>query len=132
MLSINELTVSKGGKNILNNINLFLARGEKIGLVGVNGAGKTTLLKILAKVDEPDLGTISLSGTFSYLSQEIHMEILESMKEELTIGEYLIIERGLNVEEWEINKLLNYMNMQGKDTDSLLSQLSGGQKIKVE
>ncbi|MDY0097451.1 MAG: ABC-F family ATP-binding cassette domain-containing protein, partial [Candidatus Dojkabacteria bacterium] len=42
------------------------------------------------------------------------------------------IERGLNVEEWEINKLLNYMNMQGKDTDSLLSQLSGGQKIKVE
>ncbi len=132
MLSINGLSISKGGKNILDNINLFLARGEKIGLVGVNGAGKTTLLKILADEDEADLGTVSLSGTFSYLSQEIHMEILESMDKELSIGEYLIIEKELDVEEWEINKLLNYMNMQGKNTDSLLSQLSGGQKIKVE
>ncbi len=132
MLSINELSISKGGKNILNDISLFLARGEKIGLVGVNGAGKSTLLKILANVEEPDLGTVSLSGTYSYLSQEIHMEILESMDKELSIGEYLIIEKELDVEEWEINKLLNYMNMQGKDTDSLLSQLSGGQKIKVE
>ena len=132
MLSINHLSVSKGGKEILKDINLFLARSEKIGLVGVNGAGKSTLLKIIAGIEEQDLGTISFTGSFSYLSQEIHMEILERMEQELTIGEYLIVEKELDVQEWEINKLLNYMNMQGKSSDSLLSQLSGGQKIKVE
>ena len=43
MLSINHLSVSKGDKEILKDINLFLARNEKIGMVGVNGAGKSTL-----------------------------------------------------------------------------------------
>ena len=132
MLSINHLSVSKGDKEILKDINLFLARNEKIGMVGVNGAGKSTLLKIIAGIEEQDLGSISFKGTFSYLSQEIHMEILEKMDQEITIGEYLIVEKEIDVEEWEINKLLNYMNMQGKSSESLLSQLSGGQKIKIE
>ncbi len=107
---------------------------EKIGLVGVNGAGKSTLLKILAGKEEPDLGSISFNGKMSYLSQEIHKEIVSdiSNKENITIGEYLIIEREIEIEEWEINKFLNNMNMKGKTSDSILSELSGGQKIKVE
>src|SRR5690606_969456 len=53
-------------------------------------------------------------------------------KIKITIGEYLIIEKGLNVDEWEINKLLSHMKMSDKNSNSVLSELSGGQKIKVE
>ena len=134
MLSINKVSISKGGNKILENVSLYLGPNEKVGVVGVNGAGKSTLLKIIAKIEEPDLGEVSLSGNFSYLSQETHKEIVNSTSssKDITIGEYLIIERGLEIEEWEINKMLNNMNMQGKSSDSNLSELSGGQKIKVE
>ncbi len=133
MLSINSISLRKGGKEILKEISLYMGPNEKIGLVGVNGAGKSTLLKIIAGVEEPDLGSIDFRGTMSYLSQEVHKDILLEFDEaqSLTIGEYLIINKNLDVEEWEINKMLNYMNMQGKSTDSNISELSGGQKIKV-
>ncbi len=134
MLSINNISISKGGNEILKNVSLYLGPTEKIGLVGVNGAGKSTLLKIVAGKEEPDLGDIHMSGSISYLSQEIHKEMIEGMStlQDLTIGEYIIIEKGLDIQEWEINKMLNNMNMQGKTSDSILQELSGGQKIKVE
>lgn len=134
MLNIQSISISKGGKEILKDINLFVGPNEKIGLVGVNGAGKSTLLKIIAGIEEADLGEIRFSGKLSYLSQEIHKEIVDdiSSQKNLTIGEYLILERGLDIEEWEINKMLNNMNMSGKTSDSVLTELSGGQKIKVE
>jgi ATP-binding cassette subfamily F protein 3 len=133
MLEIKNLSYEVGGNTILKNINLFLGRGEKIGIVGVNGAGKSTLLKLIVGRIEKDLGDINLVGTYSYLSQEIHKDIgMEYEDSSLTIGEYLIVQQELDIEEWEINKLLNKLNMNDKDSDSILGELSGGQKIKVE
>jgi ABC-2 type transport system ATP-binding protein len=42
--------------NALNDINLKIAKGEKIGVIGRNGSGKSTLLKIIAGVYPPDKG----------------------------------------------------------------------------
>lgn len=132
MLNIQNISYEVGGKQILKNINQRIQEKEKIGLVGVNGAGKSTLLKLIAGVIKPDLGVIKYQGKISYLAQEIHKDISYDSNSQLTIGEYLILEKGLDIEEWEINKLLNHLNMKDKNTESLLSQLSGGQKVKVE
>ncbi len=139
MLNIEKISLARGERDILKNISLFVGPNEKIGLVGVNGAGKSTLLKIVCGIEEPDLGSIRFNGSMSYLSQEIHREIgikkssnISDVDQYLTIGEYLIIEKDLHVEEWEVNKLLNHMNMKDKDCNSILRELSGGQKIKVE
>ena len=109
MLNINNITLNKGNKQILKDISLALASCEKIGLVGVNGAGKSTLLKIIAGIEEPDLGSISFKGTTSYLAQETHKEMDINNYTDLTIGEYLIIEKNIEVEEWEIKKFLNQL-----------------------
>ena len=139
MLNLSNIHITLGNRDILKNVSLFVGENEKIGVVGVNGAGKSTLLKVISGVLEPDLGKISFTGTMSYLSQEIHKEIGLNKKEisntkneSLTIGEYLLIEKGLDVEEWEINRFLNNMQMKDKNTDSILKELSGGQKIKIE
>ncbi len=132
MLDINKISLNRGNKEILKNVSLTLGPSEKVGLVGVNGAGKSTLLKIVCGIEEPDLGNISLKGTMSYLAQETHKEMDVNNHPNLTIGEYLIIEKNLEVEEWEIKKLLNNLKMEDKDCDSKLGELSGGQKIKVE
>lgn len=52
----------------LNNINLTLNPGDRVGLVGFNGAGKTTLLRVIAGVYAPTSGTASVIGNISALT----------------------------------------------------------------
>ena len=47
---------------ILNNINLNIRDGDRIGLLGHNGAGKTSLLKIIAGIIEPTSGSVQVKG----------------------------------------------------------------------
>ena len=50
---------------ILNHINLFINKGEKVALVGENGAGKSTLLKCILKLIQPTSGEIRLKRSFA-------------------------------------------------------------------
>lgn len=49
----------------LNNIDLDLRDGARVGIVGHNGAGKTTLLRVLAGVYEPTRGSVDVAGRLS-------------------------------------------------------------------
>jgi manganese/iron transport system ATP-binding protein len=57
-LHIEGLTVSLGGRPVLDGIDLAVAPGETVGLIGPNGAGKTTLLRAVLGLVKPDAGTI--------------------------------------------------------------------------
>jgi ATP-binding cassette subfamily F protein 3 len=61
---------------ILNSINVAVAHGDKIGLVGANGAGKTTLLRIAAGIDQPDSGEVHAKRglRIGLLTQEANMD----------------------------------------------------------
>lgn len=67
VLQANNLSKSywQGGEEIhvLRDLNLTVPRGEMLAIVGVSGSGKSTLLHLLAGLDQPDEGTISLAGT---------------------------------------------------------------------
>ena len=52
----------------LRDINLKVAQGEMIGLIGLNGAGKSTLLKLIAGLYRPTQGNIVLKGQTNLLS----------------------------------------------------------------
>ena len=51
----------------LNNINLEVKQGERLGIIGNNGAGKTTLLKILAQIASPTHGRVMAKGKIASL-----------------------------------------------------------------
>ncbi len=60
VLSISGLGKSHGATEILRGVELYIARGDKLGCVGKNGAGKTTLLRLIEGEEQPDQGSIQL------------------------------------------------------------------------
>jgi ATPase subunit of ABC transporter with duplicated ATPase domains len=67
------LTAGHGDRVLFTDLDLVVAPGDVVGLVGVNGAGKSTLLRMLGGVRAPDEGTVRLSpptATVGYLPQE--------------------------------------------------------------
>lgn len=51
-----------GNSNVINNVSMSIAPGEKIALVGYNGAGKTTLIKLIMRLYDPTEGVIMADG----------------------------------------------------------------------
>ncbi|MBO5960885.1 MAG: ABC-F family ATP-binding cassette domain-containing protein [Paludibacteraceae bacterium] len=84
MISIEQLSVEFSARPLFTNISFLINRKDKIALVGKNGAGKSTLLKLLAGLQQPTSGHISMpSGlTIGYLPQHmIHAEGTTVMEE---------------------------------------------------
>jgi NitT/TauT family transport system ATP-binding protein len=62
-ISIAGLTVAyDGGKTILENIDLDIAKGEVVSLIGASGCGKSTLLSVIAGLLAPRSGSITMAG----------------------------------------------------------------------
>ncbi|MEO6886786.1 MAG: ABC-F family ATP-binding cassette domain-containing protein [Jatrophihabitantaceae bacterium] len=67
------LSAAHGSRVLFTDLDLVVAAGDVIGLVGANGAGKSTLLHMLAGLRSPDTGSVSLSpsdASVGYLPQE--------------------------------------------------------------
>ena len=68
-----DLAAAHGARVLFSGLDLVVAPGDVIGLVGVNGAGKSTLLRLLAGLAVPDAGSIALApatATVGHLPQE--------------------------------------------------------------
>src|SRR5919202_5758113 len=59
-LSLRRVVKSFGGRPVLNGADLRLGPRARVGLIGANGSGKSTLLRIVAGVEAPDAGTVTL------------------------------------------------------------------------
>lgn len=62
LLAARGLSVRRGGRHVLDDIELQAHAGECVAIVGPNGAGKSTLLSVLAGLLRPDAGQVLLAG----------------------------------------------------------------------
>ena len=79
-----DLAAGHGDRTLFAELDLVVAPGDVIGLVGANGAGKSTLLRMLAGLDRPEEGELKLSpptATVGHLPQEPERRPGETVRE---------------------------------------------------
>ena len=62
MISVDGVTVEFNGSALFSDISFNINENDRIALMGKNGAGKSTLLKIIAGVNKPTRGKVSVNG----------------------------------------------------------------------
>lgn len=70
-IGMNDIAINYGLGQVLKGAGFEIMRGDRAALVGKNGSGKTTLLKMIAGLETPDSGTVSIrkGATIGYLEQ---------------------------------------------------------------
>ncbi|MEZ4826145.1 MAG: ABC-F family ATP-binding cassette domain-containing protein [Bacteroidia bacterium] len=82
-LSAENISKSYDEKVLIDQVSFGINQGQKIAVIGVNGCGKSTLLRIVAGIETPDSGTISIrKGTkISFLPQEPDLPLNKTVAE---------------------------------------------------
>lgn len=70
-LAVDGVSHGYPDRRVLSDISFAAAPGDRIGLIGENGTGKSTLLRIVAGIEQPDTGTVTLPGSVGILDQEL-------------------------------------------------------------
>ena len=128
LLSAEGIGKSYGDRTMLHDVNFYLERGDKVGVVGVNGTGKSTLLRILAGVEESDRGTVSLDPgvRLEYVPQNPELNMEDTVLE--------LVLRGLGSDaralaEYEAKTILTRLGL--SQFDRTVGQLSGGERRRA-
>ena len=61
-LTLETVSISLGGRQLVRDVSLDLSPGEVVGLLGPNGAGKTTTFNLVVGLLRPDRGAVNLDG----------------------------------------------------------------------
>ncbi len=136
-----------GAVTALVDINLRLAHGEVLGLLGDNGAGKSTLLKILCGFQQQDSGQILLNGSEVRLRSVDHARSLgiDAVYQDLALVNQLSVYHNMFLNREKVrgpllsNKTMRrlareYLDEMGVDIPSVdadVAQLSGGQRQAI-
>ncbi|MGH6654279.1 MAG: ABC-F family ATP-binding cassette domain-containing protein [Actinocrinis sp.] len=134
---VNFEAVSKayGTKTLLDGVSLGIAEGDRIGVVGRNGGGKSTLLRLLAKLEDPDTGRVTHSGS-------VHVNVVgqhDELDPAATIRELLLA--GMAEHEWAgqahvrdvLTGLLGGIGAPAyrDGLDTVVGPLSGGERRRI-
>jgi lipopolysaccharide transport system ATP-binding protein len=114
----------------LQDINLDIQPGERVGIIGRNGAGKSTLLKILSRITPPTTGNIKLHGRVASL-----LEVGTGFHTELTGRENIYLNGSiLGLKKAEINRQLDaIIDFSGveKFIDTPIKHYSSGMQLRL-
>lgn len=139
MLEISGIYKSYHRQNILAGVDLTVAPGECVGIVGYNGCGKTTLLSILAGAQKADRGIILYNGREAsghprvFAEEAAYVPQENPLMEELTVRDNLLLWYRGSRKQMESDLKGGAASMLGVDRmlDRTVGKLSGGMKKRL-
>ena len=125
MISINNLSVEFSAKSLFDNINYVINKRDRIALVGKNGAGKSTMLKIIAGLQNPTSGSVSLPKdvTIGYLPQQMDLADSLSLVEE-TLKAFSLFHDMLSLLDQLNDELSSRTDYESDDYHSLIDRMT--------
>jgi ATP-binding cassette subfamily F protein 3 len=128
LIALSEVTAGHGERVVLEDVELSVRPGARIGLLGPNGAGKSTLIRVLAGELVPLSGErISGQGlSIGYFAQ--HQ--LEQLDEEASPLEHLVAADRL-AREQDLRNFLGGFDFRGDVVEAPVRPLSGGEKSRL-
>ena len=157
ILSAENIAKSYGDKYLFQHLTFGLSRGDKVAIVGANGTGKSTLLSILAGLQPPDEGLVSIRKDVSVgvLEQQPQLDdaltVLETVlsgdnaallatreyEQALEAGDHDRLERAMErmdtLQAWDFEtQMKQVLGVLGiHDVGQRVGSLSGGQRKRV-
>ena len=140
IINLEHISHSFGDKKVLQDINLYIKKGEFITFLGPSGCGKTTLLRLIAGFLSPDEGVITLEGkdiselpphkrplntVFQRYALFPHLDVYDNVAFGLKLQKLPVEEINSRVEK--VLKLVSMTDYEDRDVDSL----SGGQQQRI-
>lgn len=140
LLELKQLGLSYGYLEVVQDINLYVAKGQLVGLIGGNGSGKSSILKAISGMLKPSTGQIYFEGKtinalkvhvlsergIAHVTTEKHLFLSMTVEDNLLLGAYLDKAKKQRKATLErVYKLFPDLWTRRKDTVSLLS---GGQR----
>ena len=139
VLGLEDVSVTAGGRPLLNHVSWQLGPGDRLGIVGVNGTGKTTLLQLLSgDLPVPEAGPVATTGQvirgstvqLGYLTQEPpavdpDLRVLEAAEQ--VRGSAVIGKRELSA-----SQLLERLGLRGDRQWTRVGELSGGERRRLQ
>ncbi len=127
ILSADNLGLSFGAFDLFKGISGTIANDSKIGLIGPNGIGKTSLLLILAGINQPTTGSVSIAKgrRLGYLRQEAVDAFAD--RSNTVYAEMLTVFEGLQDQQTRLNALEAEMAA-GNHSDEILNRYGGLQE----
>lgn len=145
-IQVKTLRKSFGKQRVLNGIDLEVAQGETLSVLGQSGTGKSVLLKILIGLQQPDSGSVRIHGQeINPLSREQLNEIRKkigflfqnsALYDSMTVEQNVAfpLERHSDLTDAQqkkrVRELLSTVGME-KDLDKLPAEISGGMQKRV-
>lgn len=129
LINIEKITKVFAERKIFENASFSLQEGEMVGVIGINGTGKTTLLRMLAGLEEPDEGSITMANhvVLRYLPQHPKFD------PKLSSLECVLQGNATEENRWSMESDAKAMMMRLgiRDFAQPAGQLSGGERKRL-
>lgn len=125
MISINSVSVEFGATPLFDNISYIINKRDRIALVGRNGAGKSTMLKIIAGVQNPTGGNVSIPKgiTIGYLPQHMPVSDTQTLIKETEMAFAEIFEMQKHIEDLN-TALAERTDYESKEYHDIIDELT--------